>query len=64
MSTMRRMAWAHYSMIDWTGASSDAICQWSGLDTLNAEGAHRPSARWQAARPLRNKCGDRATSVA
>jgi hypothetical protein len=41
-----------------------AVCQRSGLDTLNVEGAHRPLAWWQAARPLRNKCGDRATSAA
>jgi hypothetical protein len=27
-----------------------------GRDTLNAERAHRPSAQWQAARPLLNKC--------
>jgi hypothetical protein len=38
MSAMRRMARAHCSMIDWTGASSDVVCQRSGLDTLNAEG--------------------------
>jgi hypothetical protein len=64
MSTMRRMARVHCSMIDWTSALFDAVCQRSGLDALNAEGAHRSSAWWQAARPLRNKCGDRATSVA
>jgi hypothetical protein len=63
MNTMRRMARVHCSMIGWTGAPFDAICQRSGLDALNAEGAHRPSAWWQAARPLRNKCEDRATSV-
>jgi hypothetical protein len=64
MNTMRRMARPHYSMIGWTGAPSDAVCQRSGLDALNAEGAHRPSAWWHAARPLRNKCEDHATSVA
>jgi hypothetical protein len=64
MSTMRRMAQAHCSMIDWTGALYDVVCQWSGLDTLNAEGAHHPSAWWQATRPLHNKCRDHATSVA
>jgi hypothetical protein len=36
----------------------DAVCQWRGLDALNAERAHRLSAWWQAARPLRNKCRD------
>jgi hypothetical protein len=34
----------------------DAICRRIGQDALNAERAHRPSAWWQAARPLRNKC--------
>jgi hypothetical protein len=34
----------------------DVICQRIGQDTLNAERARRPSAWWQAARPLRNKC--------
>jgi hypothetical protein len=38
MSTMRRMARVHYSMIDWTGTPSDVVCQRSGLDALNAEG--------------------------
>jgi hypothetical protein len=34
----------------------DTVCQRRGLDTLNAERAHRLSTWWQAARPLRNKC--------
>jgi hypothetical protein len=34
----------------------DAACQWMGHDTLNAERARRPSAQWQAERPLLNKC--------
>jgi hypothetical protein len=34
----------------------DAVCQRSGHDALNAERAHRLSAWWQAAHPLRNKC--------
>jgi hypothetical protein len=64
MSTMHNMARAHCSMIDWAGTPSDAVCQLSRLDALNAKGAHRLSAWWQAARPLHNKCGDRTTSVA
>jgi hypothetical protein len=36
----------------------DAACRRIGQDTLNAERAHRLSAWWQAARPLRNKCKD------
>jgi hypothetical protein len=64
MSTMRHMARVHCLMIDRIGTPSDAVCQRSGLDALNAEGAHRPSAWWQAACPLRNKCGNHATSVA
>jgi hypothetical protein len=36
----------------------DAVCRRIGHDTLNVERAHRPSAWWQAARPLRNKCKD------
>ena len=61
MSTVRRMAPAHRLTTDWTGAPSaeddpDAVCQRSGQDALNAERARRPSAWWQAARPLRNKC--------
>jgi hypothetical protein len=58
MSIVRRMARAHCLMMDWTGASSDAVCQWRGLDALNAERAHRSSAWWQAAHPLCNKCSD------
>jgi hypothetical protein len=38
----------------------DAVCQRNGQDALNAERAHRLSAWWQATRPLRNKCRDRA----
>jgi hypothetical protein len=34
----------------------DTACQRVGRDTLNAERARRPSAQWQAARPLLNKC--------
>jgi hypothetical protein len=34
----------------------DAACQRMGRDILNAERARRPSAQWQAARPLLNKC--------
>jgi hypothetical protein len=34
----------------------DAACQRIGQDTLNIERARHPSAWWQAARPLRNKC--------
>jgi hypothetical protein len=34
----------------------DAAYQRMGRDTLNAERARRPSAQWQAARPLLNKC--------
>jgi hypothetical protein len=34
----------------------DAACQRMGRDALNAERARRPSAQWQAARPLLNKC--------
>jgi hypothetical protein len=34
----------------------DVVCQRIGQDILNAERARRPSACWQAARPLRNKC--------
>jgi hypothetical protein len=34
----------------------DAACQRMGRDTLNAERARPPSAQWQAARPLLNKC--------
>jgi hypothetical protein len=36
----------------------DVVCQQRGLDALNVERAHRLSAWWQAARPLRNKCRD------
>jgi hypothetical protein len=36
----------------------DAVCRRIGQDALNAERARRPSAWWQAARPLRNKCRD------
>ena len=35
----------------------DAACQRMGRDALNAERACRPSAQWQAVRPLLNKCG-------
>jgi hypothetical protein len=38
MSTMRRMARAHCSLVDWTGAPFDTVCQRSGLDALNAKG--------------------------
>jgi hypothetical protein len=34
----------------------DAACQRMGRDTLNAKRARRPSAQWQAVRPLLNKC--------
>jgi hypothetical protein len=34
----------------------DAACQRMGRDALNAERARRPSAQWQAACPLLNKC--------
>jgi hypothetical protein len=34
----------------------DAACQRIGQGALNAERACRPSAWWQAARPLHNKC--------
>jgi hypothetical protein len=34
----------------------DAACQRMGRDSLNTERARRPSAQWQAARPLLNKC--------
>jgi hypothetical protein len=34
----------------------DAVCQRGGLDTLNAERAHRVSAWWQAVRLICNKC--------
>jgi hypothetical protein len=34
----------------------DAAYQWMGRDTLNAEITRRPSAQWQATRPLLNKC--------
>jgi hypothetical protein len=34
----------------------DIACQRMGRDALNAERARRPSAQWQAARPLLNKC--------
>ena len=43
MSTVRHMARAHCLMIDWTGASSNAV-QRRGLDALNAKRAHRLSA--------------------
>jgi hypothetical protein len=39
-STVRRMAQARCLMIDWTGTSSDTVCQRRGLDALNAERAH------------------------
>jgi hypothetical protein len=34
----------------------DAACQRMGRDAINAERARHPSAQWQAARPLLNKC--------
>jgi hypothetical protein len=40
----------------------DTACQRIGRDTLNAERARRPSAQWQAARPLLNKCRGCTTS--
>jgi hypothetical protein len=39
-------------------AQGHTVCQRRGLDALNDEMAHRLSAWWQAARPLRNKCRD------
>jgi hypothetical protein len=35
----------------------DTACQRMGQDALNAERARRPSAQWQAARPLLNNVG-------
>jgi hypothetical protein len=40
----------------------DVACQRMGRDALNAERARRPSAQWQAARPLLNKCKGCTTS--
>jgi hypothetical protein len=36
----------------------DAVCLQIGQGALNAERARRPSAWWQVARPLHNKCKD------
>jgi hypothetical protein len=46
MSTLRRMAWAHCLMIDWTGAPSSLAVTYHqrGRGALNAELAHRLSA--------------------
>jgi hypothetical protein len=55
MGTVHRMARVHClacHLLD----DPDAVCQWIGQDTLNAERARRPSVWWQAVRPLRNKC--------
>jgi hypothetical protein len=63
-SIVRRMARACYLMIDWTGAPSDTVYQWRGLDALNAERAHPSLALWQAAHSFCNKCSGRAAPVA
>jgi hypothetical protein len=56
---VRCLARAHYSPADPAGArlldDLDVACQRMGRDALNAERARRPSAQWQAARPLLNK---------
>jgi hypothetical protein len=64
MSTVRHMARARYFKIDWTGTPSDTVCQWRGLDALNAERAHPSLALWQAARSFCNKCSGRVAPVA
>jgi hypothetical protein len=65
MRIVRRAARTHCLPIDWMVCrlldDPDAVCQRSGQDVLNDERAHRPSAWWQAACPLRNKCRGCAT---
>ena len=60
MCIVRRTAWR--TVCQQTGQARrllddpDAVCQRIGQDALNAERARRPSAWWQAACPLLNKC--------